>query len=408
MNQENQKTMFVQPAIGQLSEKHYPQAQAADNDPSSYDFSHPDPKAYTFQRSHDWHQLPVQEKKEAPAAVRDINPALRCAGTTAAPTGTRYAPVERAKHVAKGLPEYIERPIGYHKKSKNDPYAFLDRKTKPSKQSVIKNHKKQTMETATAKKPETVKKPEAISNPAKHGIAAAQSTNQYHLFKTLRTNRWIDDHHVRNLVKAITKKNLLHLNPLVVDADMNVIDGQHRLEAAKKLGVPVYYIKDDHISENDIAGMNSTKKNWTAEDYINFYAQKGVEEYMKFMDFATLHPEINRSLLITILASNGKRNTKAIKEGSLDVGKLTEAERMLEMLNYFKSVSAIAYSSRFVEAFSFIVSHPEYDHLRMVQKVQINPGALQPRVSKKDYIMMLQNIFNYRVNEKNIVLFLKR
>jgi hypothetical protein len=78
------------------------------------------------------------------------------------------------------------------------------------------------------------------------------------------------------------------------------------------------------------------------------------------------------------------------------------------MLNDFKSVSALAYSSRFVEAFSFIVGHPEYDHQRMMRKVQINPGALQPRVSKKDYIMMLQNIFNYRVNEKNIVLFLKR
>lgn len=66
-------------------------------------------------------------------------------------------------------------------------------------------------------------------------------TKDYGSFKEINSNREVDQRHVRSLVAAIEQKNLLHVNPIVCNADMEVIDGQHRLEAARALGVEIYY-----------------------------------------------------------------------------------------------------------------------------------------------------------------------
>jgi hypothetical protein len=66
-------------------------------------------------------------------------------------------------------------------------------------------------------------------------------TSDYALFHLLPENRAVYVNHVRKLVAVITQSNLLHIKPLDVMADLGVIDGQHRLAAARELGLPVYY-----------------------------------------------------------------------------------------------------------------------------------------------------------------------
>ena len=50
-------------------------------------------------------------------------------------------------------------------------------------------------------------------------------TKDYDLFKEINSNREVDQRHVRSLVAAIEQKNLLHVNPIVCNAGMEVIDG---------------------------------------------------------------------------------------------------------------------------------------------------------------------------------------
>ena len=66
------------------------------------------------------------------------------------------------------------------------------------------------------------------------------STSEYNLFHKLKGNRGINELHVRKLVEAIKEKDLQI--PIIVDHDMNVLDGQHRLDAYKIVGNPVSYI----------------------------------------------------------------------------------------------------------------------------------------------------------------------
>ena len=54
-----------------------------------------------------------------------------------------------------------------------------------------------------------------------------RETNDYEIFKILKGNRDINQNHVNKLVQSITEKDLRI--PIVVDNNMYVMDGQHRL-----------------------------------------------------------------------------------------------------------------------------------------------------------------------------------
>ena len=58
-------------------------------------------------------------------------------------------------------------------------------------------------------------------------------TTDYGQFKNIEGNRGINLKHVNTLVTSITEKDLQI--PIIVDQNMRVVDGQHRLEAYKKL-----------------------------------------------------------------------------------------------------------------------------------------------------------------------------
>ena len=65
-------------------------------------------------------------------------------------------------------------------------------------------------------------------------------TSDYSKFSYLVGNRDIVNKHVKDLSGHIDERDLSI--PIIVNENMEVCDGQHRLEAYKVLGLPVHYI----------------------------------------------------------------------------------------------------------------------------------------------------------------------
>src|SRR5258708_2908989 len=82
---------------------------------------------------------------------------------------------------------------------------------------------------------------------------------EYDSFKILNSNRKLNKLHLKRLEEIISVNNRLHLHPILVNADYEVIDGQHRLSVARKLGVPIYYIKSDIIARKHIIECNANQ-----------------------------------------------------------------------------------------------------------------------------------------------------
>ena len=73
--------------------------------------------------------------------------------------------------------------------------------------------------------------------------------------------------------------------PILVNENMEVIDGQHRLEALRKLGYPVYYQIGEGLGLKETIEMNAVQKHWNPLDYANSYAASGLESYQRYLQF---------------------------------------------------------------------------------------------------------------------------
>src|SRR5215469_12497290 len=110
-------------------------------------------------------------------------------------------------------------------------------------------------------------------------IPVILKTSDLSIFKNVSFNRDKNKKHIQDVVKIIKKENLLHLHPILVNNEMEVIDGQHRLEAAKDLGLEIFYIKSN-LSYDHILTSNLIQKNATLIDVIKFYAMKdAIQDY---------------------------------------------------------------------------------------------------------------------------------
>lgn len=84
-------------------------------------------------------------------------------------------------------------------------------------------------------------------------------TNDYSLFKTLKGNRSINQAHLYRLTKSIKEKYLL--SPIVVNEHFEIIDGQHRFNAAKANNLPINYMIAVGYGLNEVQILNTNSSN---------------------------------------------------------------------------------------------------------------------------------------------------
>lgn len=108
-------------------------------------------------------------------------------------------------------------------------------------------------------------------------------TKDYNMFKMVKGNRELNEAHIKVLMEEISKLNLLHIQPILVTKDMEVIDGQHRLEAAKRLGVPICYRVVEGDAKDLMTALNIHKP-WGLKNFMNVFAEKGLLPYKRILE----------------------------------------------------------------------------------------------------------------------------
>lgn len=189
---------------------------------------------------------------------------------------------------------------------------------------------------------------------------------------------------------------MLHLNPIIVDSSHNVIDGQHRLVAAKELKLPVFYVVDSSVSDIDIAGLNSNKKNWSAKDYVEYFSKKGVEGYLTIKKLIEQFPKISYPAAMEYL-NNDKWNSSLFREGKFVANNYDGAKDLLSKASDFDFYES-RYDQRFLRALKQCIETGEYNHQKMLSQMMRESGRM--RLKKcyfhGDYILMLEDIYNFK------------
>lgn len=230
-----------------------------------------------------------------------------------------------------------------------------------------------------------------------------KSTKNYEQFKDIASNREVDERHVKKLVKAIQEKNLLPVNPILISKEMKVIDGQHRLEAARILDLPIYYIQGD-FDRRDISKLNSNHKNWSAMDYINFYTVEKIPEFIIFSKFAAKHRRFKVTSLLALMSEFTIRPSHGLKRGEISVIDQERAEHVCQICNdlYEKYGYDFVYDGTFSIALKKAMMIEGFDLEYLLMKISDAPRAFVPCRNMKEYLQMIKDVYNYKLSKNRI------
>lgn len=161
------------------------------------------------------------------------------------------------------------------------------------------------------------------------------ATDNYSLFHTMKENRNINPSSVQKIRESMIKDGWIG-SPIKVNQSMEIIDGQHRFEAAKSLGLKIPFTMDALKFEHCIS-LNTTASTWSLPDYVNAYAQKGNQNYVNFRDLMEVYPEFPIEAVYTAcgFSRNHTYISNVIKKGSVICGD-KEVDKAIECLDWLR------------------------------------------------------------------------
>lgn len=236
-------------------------------------------------------------------------------------------------------------------------------------------------------------------------------TTNLSLFTLLDENREVNPAHVAALVRSF-KENYL---PTIVYVNeyLQVIDGQHRVEAARKTTKPVIFCIQPGWGIKEVQILNVNSKNWTGEDFMVSFARTGNENYIQFRElFEKSHFPI--TILLSIVRNKPGDRGHDSKQIFI-AGKLLFTEEMkLNTLARVVKIHEIGQyhpngktKRSFVDAVLSFISLQGYDHLLFLRQLKCYPDELllqSKQLTEKSYLEIFQKVYNYKRREGNRIM----
>lgn len=239
----------------------------------------------------------------------------------------------------------------------------------------------------------------------------------YAMFSRIHGNRAIKKVHVKRLIQSFKVAYLL--SPILVNDKFQIIDGQHRFEAAKELGLPINYIVCQNYLLKEVQLLNTNMEKWAKIQYLESFCDLGHPEYIKVKNFMSQFPELSLSICLIILTAlhgankivkddsiksqtnkNGFMTKKTWEEGLLIIPNyhqsVIEAEKLMQIKPFYKGFK----KPFFVRALIGIMRLEQYDHNQFLKKLSLNGIPLKDCASITQYRLLIEDIYNYKSRKK--------
>jgi len=234
-------------------------------------------------------------------------------------------------------------------------------------------------------------------------------TTDVSMFKGTTTNRDLDLPRIKRIAKSMVEHGLL-LAPILVNKRKQVIDGEHRLEAAKLAGKGIYYLVANGYGEEEMVQMNAENKSWGMKNYVQHYSKRGNKNYQKLQEFMSMFPHFALSNSIYFLQS-GNKNLKDVKNGTFKVSSYIKGVRWAEFITELRNVSNINNSFRydhtvFVRTMISVLRKYEgkgFEMNQFLEKAFKYPQLFSLCGDTDTYSRMIEKVYNHnRRNDKKI------
>lgn len=228
-----------------------------------------------------------------------------------------------------------------------------------------------------------------------------ETTKEWDRFKLMVGNRPIDPNHVKELKHEMeVNPHLFASNPIQVNEHMYIIDGQHRRQAAKELGRPVYYVVVTGITLNETRTLNVTQRRWTLMDFARSFADSGRKDYKTFIELHKQFTDIAPSILrLYLVGARGSNIEQDFRRGDFEIGDLNEAKHYIEQLDVIRHKGRIKLNNPIASAFlQLFRKHEVFDFDHFVTKLD-NENArelLRPQPSLRACLRSIEEVYNFQ------------
>lgn len=231
----------------------------------------------------------------------------------------------------------------------------------------------------------------------------------YGKFKFIKGNRAIDKLHVNQLIHRFeTYGDLLDQFPIEVTKSGEILDGQHRLSAAREANKYIYYKIVEGNIDTVIVG-NSGKKNWSWRDFLNSYAERGNKNYQNLLNIVleiegTYGPKsVGYRILATYasLTNPNKQFTnshqaftqaaRAFRMGDIAFPE-SDVEQVINNIHKLfdiKDAAGLRMTNELATAVDILISVPDYDHKKLLGNIGTFAKRLKESYTVSDFVMTL-------------------
>lgn len=184
-------------------------------------------------------------------------------------------------------------------------------------------------------------------------VGQVYETDNYSLFGYIKGNREISSSNLKKVTESLKKRRIKETSILVGyvpdDKDgkiFHILDGQHRFESCKKLGLPISFVVYEDYNPSDmdkslgvIELLNTASKTW---DVSNFMISKATIGNVNYQRYAELYNKysIEHEVVFYIFAEITKKKTNfnEFKEGKFELTE-EQAEKINEKLKFLTNFS---------------------------------------------------------------------
>jgi len=249
-------------------------------------------------------------------------------------------------------------------------------------------------------------------------------TKDYGMFKHIRGNRDLVESNIHAIKNQLLDRG--QQQPILVNERYEIIDGQHRLEACKRLKMPVQYIKRTGANLDDVISTNIVGKKWTLMDYVNRFAVEGNKDYINLQKFIVEAKKFGFAASTAVKIAQGSnthnafymyedgvirrgREQKAskplyhvgdtIKRGSFKMPSEDEAKRRMQQIYEFKDFSFYN-KVTFVNAIMQCMRIKEMDFNRLLESARKYQRLFTNEASTENFVKMFEEVYNWRRKNK--------
>jgi len=240
----------------------------------------------------------------------------------------------------------------------------------------------------------------------------------YGKFGKLKGNRPIHPQNVRSLVAQLKRNNKLKFFPLTVDADFRVIDGQHRLEAAKLLNVEVYYQIDPDGDIVTTREVNTVGIQWSLHDFLNNFLENNESSYTLLNSFWKNNEKyLTLPQAIFLWCGAIREESTRFKEGQMQIGDILVRNNTLQFIQAGNELSKSATKNSHLHRAIYylyecgkidmdkvfhvlernpnIVEYMPHDHLKIIRLIEERYNQ-----SGKAYLSLMKSVRDSRATRK--------